>query len=515
MTTLSKETLAGWQADPISFINEVIYNPATGKAFDLLPAQKAFFAQCWKRTPAGRLVYPEQVYGAPKKSAKTGTAAVHTLTTTLVYGGRHAEGYCVANDEEQASSRVFAEVKRIVEASPWLRREAKVRQNIITFPNTGATIRAIASDHAGAAGGHPTISSFDELWGVTSERGRRLFDEMVPVPTRDVSCRLTTTYAGFEGESVLLEDLYKRGKSQPKIGDSLYAGDGILMLWSHEPLAPWQDEKWLQEMQRSLRPMQYARMIRNEFVSSESQFVDMAEWDACVCPYDIDPNERSEVFIGVDASVKRDSTALVAVTFRQGVVRIITHKVFKPKPDDPIDFSETIEKTLLEWKQRFRIRRVLFDPYQMVAVAQRLKGAGLPIEEYPQTVSNLTAATSNLFDLIRERRIILYPDKEMRLAASRAIIVKSARGWRLDKIKQSHHIDVIAALGTAALAAVKSPEAPMVSLFGPRIIRADGWSSPNPFQPKSPPPPPPKVYTKQEIMAQIGAAANNKQKRNW
>jgi hypothetical protein len=116
---------------------------------------------------------------------------------------------------------VFQAIKRIVEKSPHLRREAKISQNRIEFPETGATIQAIASDYAGAAGANPTISSFDELWGYTSERSHRLWDEMIPVPTRKISCRLTTTYAGFEGESELLEGLYKRGLAQPEIGPDL------------------------------------------------------------------------------------------------------------------------------------------------------------------------------------------------------------------------------------------------------------------------------------------------------
>jgi hypothetical protein len=40
-----------------------------------------------------------------------------------------------------------------------------------------------------------------------------------------------------------------------------------------------------------------------------------------------------------------------------------------------------------------------------------------------------------------------------RLAVSRAIIVESSRGWRLDKLKQSHKIDVVVALSMSALAA--------------------------------------------------------------
>jgi hypothetical protein len=86
---------------------------------------------------------------------------------------------------------------------------------------------------------------------------------MVPVPTKKISCRLITTYAGFSGESVLLEDLYKRGLRQPLIGDALHAGDGLLLAWHTRPLAPWQGQDWLGEMRRALRPNQYLRMCEN------------------------------------------------------------------------------------------------------------------------------------------------------------------------------------------------------------------------------------------------------------
>jgi hypothetical protein len=67
----------------------------------------------------------------------------------------------------------------------------------------------------------------------------------------------------------------------------------------------------------------------------------------------------------------------------------------------------------------------------------------------------LTAATSNLFDLISARQLVLYYDAGMRLAASRAIIVESSRGWRLDKLKQQHKIDIIVALSMASLCAIQ------------------------------------------------------------
>ena len=61
----------------------------------------------------------------------------------------------------------------------------------------------------------------------------------------------------------LLHELYQRGLRQPKVGTDLYAGDGMLMFWSHMPIAPWQDADWFADMRRSLRDSQYLRMIEN------------------------------------------------------------------------------------------------------------------------------------------------------------------------------------------------------------------------------------------------------------
>jgi hypothetical protein len=52
--------------------------------------------------------------------------------------------------------------------------------------------------------------SYEEIWAVTSEKGRRLFEELTSVPTRENSVKFIATYAGFEGESELLMDFYKK-----------------------------------------------------------------------------------------------------------------------------------------------------------------------------------------------------------------------------------------------------------------------------------------------------------------
>jgi hypothetical protein len=78
------------------------------------------------------------------------------------------------------------------------------------------------------------------------------------------------------------------------------------------------------------------------------------------------------------------------------------------------------------------------------------------MEEYPQTLDRLTAMGENLFNLIKGRNLLVYPDEQIRTAVLRAIAVEGNRGWKIDKTKQSHHIDIVIALGMAALCAVRA-----------------------------------------------------------
>ena len=450
---------ARYRANPAQFVREVMVNPETGEPFELLPAEVVFLDHAFRTDANGRLLYPEQVFSAPKKSGKTGFAALHTLTMCLIFGGQYSEAYCIANDLEQAQGRVFQAVKRIVESSPQLRAFARVYSDKIDFPGTGASITALASDYAGAAGSNPTISTFDELWGYTSERARRLWDEMVPPPTRKIACRLTTTYAGFEGESVLLEEIYKRGLAQPQIGPDLYAGNGLLMFWSHTPIAPWQSPEWIEQMRGQLRPNAFLRMIENRFVSTESTFVD-PEWiDRCIDPNwsPIISNRALPVYVGVDASVKKVSTAIAAVSFDRKVdkVRLVAHRIFQPTNAEPLNFEATVERTIKELCGRFSVRGVFYDPFQMASVAQRLATACVPMREYTQTTDHLTATGSNLYELIKGGNIVLYPDAAIKLALNRAVAKETPRGWKITKEKQSHKIDVVIAMAMAALAAVE------------------------------------------------------------
>src|SRR5271156_4217711 len=145
---------ARWRADPCAFIAEVLINPEDGFPFTLYGEQKVFLRKALTLTKDGRLPFPEMIFSAPKKSGKTGLAAMCAVYAAVVLGGAFGEVYCLANDYEQAQSRVFEAASRIIKASPMLRDAATITANRITFRATGTFIAACASDYTGFAGGN-------------------------------------------------------------------------------------------------------------------------------------------------------------------------------------------------------------------------------------------------------------------------------------------------------------------------------------------------------------------------
>ncbi len=146
-------TLKRWRADPIAFIEEALIDPDTGRPFNLLEAERVFLKHAFTFGADGRLLYPELIYSCPKKSGKTGFAAIFVITLMLLFGGAYAEAICAANDHEQSLGRVFAAIRRIIECSPLLRAKAKITTAKITLFD--AVVTAIARDYAGAAGTIP------------------------------------------------------------------------------------------------------------------------------------------------------------------------------------------------------------------------------------------------------------------------------------------------------------------------------------------------------------------------
>jgi hypothetical protein len=151
------QLVARWKRDPVAFITEALRDPETGRPFKLYDAKVKFLRLALTLTPEGKLRYPELLFSAIKKSGKTALGAMIGLFFAVIIGGLFAEIYCLSNDFEQSVDRVSEACRRMAEASPFLRGQAKVTANRITFTSTGSLIQACASDYAGFAGSNIVV----------------------------------------------------------------------------------------------------------------------------------------------------------------------------------------------------------------------------------------------------------------------------------------------------------------------------------------------------------------------
>jgi hypothetical protein len=465
--------LARYRTDPVAFTDDLIRRNEHGQPFRLLPHQRTILRTAFSFR-AGRLPYDTIVYACPKKSGKTTINAALTLWWAFTQEAPN-EVLLVANDLEQAQGRVFKAVAGLIQHNPALTASADVGAKQIALTN-GTTITPIASEYAGAAGSNHGFTSWDELWGYTAESSRRLWEELTPVPTRTNSIRLVTTYAGFENESALLWDLYRQAVAKDEHpegqGERLvpalpvygHRDARILAYWDHEPRMPWQTPAYYETQRRTLRPGTYLRLHENRWTTADSIFITPELWDPCVDPAlsPLLPATDSPLFVGVDASTKHDSSAVVAVTWRDDKLVLASHRIWRPSPSQPLDLEATLEQHLRDLHAGYRVREILCDPYQFHRSLTTLQTAGLPIREFPQTAANTTWMGQTLFDLLNGRNLRVYPADDVRAQALNTVAVESPRGWRIAKDKASKKIDSIVALAMACVAALDHRPRPLM-----------------------------------------------------
>jgi len=301
--------------------------------------------------------------------------------------------------------------------------------------------------------------------------------------------RRVTTYAGFEGESDLLWSLYQLGVGS----DEHASGQGerlhpelplfanrdarLLVYWDHEPRMPWQTEPYYQTQRRTLRPSTFLRQHENRWTVAESTFITPALWDACVDPErtPLLPTREHPLFVGVDASTKHDSSAVVAVRWDGERLALAHHRIWRPSPEQPLDLEATIEAYLRELHAHYRVKAILCDPYQLHRSITTLKTDGLPIREFPHTVDRTTRMGQVLFDLLTGRNLAVYPPADLRARAIKTVAVDSPRGFRIAKERAANKIDAIVALAMAAVAALDGRPSPLQIYWHAGPAEAGWW----------------------------------------
>ncbi|MDE8535512.1 hypothetical protein PZC41_14485, partial [Staphylococcus aureus] len=221
----------------------------------------------------------------------------------------------------------------------------------------------------------------------------RFWAEMTLSPTKyGRSQKWVETYAGYSGESVLLEGLYEDAMKHGRkldlsfedeegwhdLGDlDVYAGNGMLLMWNTRPRCPWQTTAYYTSEERDQTADEFRRIHKNEWITSTAKFVPDAWWEQC--REDNQPVWRhsDKITLAADAGVSGDNFALVGTTPRNGRDWVRYVKTWAPPKGGKIDFTGTKaepgpDREIIRLWLTGQVDEVRYDPYQLHDMATRL-----------------------------------------------------------------------------------------------------------------------------------------------
>jgi len=466
--------------DIVDWAHGNFIDPTTEKLVRLEDHQQRIFRYIFKGIWAKLIT--TVLWSEPKKSGKTASAGLAGS-----YWGNYVEApneiISIANDKEQAQGRIYAAMVPTLKRLGWNVPDQKPS---MSNEHTGTKVKAIGTAYEGEAGGNPGLTLWSELWAYTSERRKRLWEEMTPVPTRRFSVRWVETYAGFLNESDILWNLYcqvfKDGNENQLLGQKIPELDDLpvyyvpqskmLVYWSHEHRMPWQTEEYYIQQRADLRPNAYKRLHQNEWVSSTSVFIEPAQWDVLEeCESLNEEGDLRFLFVGADAGVHNDSAALVISHWdldRQGP-DIIAAWEWKPQVVEgsdvkEIDLEQTLGAKLIWLLDTFKVEAVYYDNYQLHTIMTNLRKKYDPhnskklFVDFPQNSGRIESDNA-LYQWIVTKKLHRILSPALRTHVLNAVAEESERGFRLDKEKTKAKIDLAVASSMSCYGASIRPRA--------------------------------------------------------
>lgn len=313
------------------------------------------------------------------------------------------------------------------------------------------------------------MSAWSELWGYGLQHKQRLWAEMAPSPARmGRSIQWVDTYAGYEGESPVLEQLYDQGVIEgrrytekfPDLPVYINEPASLFVYWDHDARMVWQTRAYYAAEESRLPPNQFDRIHRNMWVSSTDTFVPLQWWTACEQK---DPplpplKDGEKLVLGVDAAVSGACFGIVGVTRhpdRREDVAVRYVRAWKPPKGGKINFmaKDGPEAELERLCEQYKVVELTYDPYQMELMATEFNQRRLVYARPFSQMGERLEADSQLYQLIRDRRIAHSGEPELQqhiMNANSQMAKKEDTKMRIVQRTRKKPIDLAIALGMAA-----------------------------------------------------------------
>lgn len=258
------------------------------------------------------------------------------------------------------------------------------------------------------------------------------------------SMRWVDSYAGFSGESQLLEQLYDLAvKPALRIHPEyeLYANPAARMfaLWNTTPRLSWQTDAYYQSEAVLYRPSEFNRIHRNQWSSPIETFVPIEWWLACRNAIEL---ATTDIVVGaVDGAVSNDSFGITLLSKKRDKTYIRYARCWYPPPGGEIDFVGTPENPgpeleIVRLNKEYHVIDWVYDMTHIADMMSRLRYRhSIHANKFSQGNDRLVADKA-LYDAIRDRRIVHSgePDLTEHVMNSRAEIpVKGHETLRIVK----------------------------------------------------------------------------------
>lgn len=443
--------------DPVDWMEHYFFiedsrDPFTGEIFGpgtirLHPLQQRILRAALIKTD-NIFDYSTVLYSTIKKSGKTRVAAGVAMWYAATQGP-YNEVYCMANDGKQSADRILSAVKKCLDLNPAF-GDWKQTKTSVVVPN-GTIIEAIPCDPTGSAGAAPGLTVWSEMWGFDSIHKERLWAEMTIPPTKfGRALRWVESYAGYTGESTVLEELYdlgvKHSRRHPAFPD--------LPVYTHSPARqftywddgdaarrmPWQTPDYYIEEATHLTPSEFSRLHKNEWVNPVAKAIPIEWWDRL--KRKIPPLDASTpVVVAVDAGIAHDCSAAIIVSrhpdpnLHDEYVMVRDLRLWEPPPGGKIDFDETIEPTIKEWADRYNVVEVVFDKYQLHGIMTRTRKSGINTYDFSQQGLR-SVSDRKLYNMIVTGKVSHNGNTDLRTHVDNASIDQGGGKFRFVKPSQ-------------------------------------------------------------------------------
>jgi len=460
---------------PIRFIERYCCNFTdrwAGKLFKLMPWQKDFIRQIYGNVDSqGQRQYRQGWIEIAKGNGKSPLLALLGVYELLAADVANPEIYSIATDALQA--RITWQTGRdVIVNSPSLfelvkRGSLKLKQYTIeNVPNSGVW-RVLAGTAEGRHGLRPSLVLYDEIHENGNHRG--LYDAMLTnAAKRDNSLFLCATNAGSSKHS-LCWDLHEEAmaKKNPRLYSVIFtaakelpiddpktwklANPGLDVTISSDALKA----EAARAKQSTHHENRFRRFFLSQWISDVGKWLNMELWDSCTRPFALSEVGSAKLYAGIDLSLCDDISSVALCWLRQDGALFVKFKNWIPKttaekyemrngtpfsewqrskhirllPSETIDdkTQRRIAKLILKYAAHHDTE-VLYDRFKASRVVTILERKEIPCVPVPQTFGTLGPACFHLERLLKERRIIIYPNDAARWMASNVEVVNDNNG---------------------------------------------------------------------------------------